>query len=248
MKDSKPTHDSVPFSIGGETFKTCYRVVGDIKARRPLVVLHGGPGVPSNSLEPFGQLAEFGIPVILYDQFGCGESLPTDPSDVQRFENLTKNESFWTPSVFVQELENLVQHLQISEDFDLLGHSWGGMLANQYIVERHPKGLRHLILANSTPSIPNRIKTARGLIEQSEFPRHYRNIIKFAESHTDLEQKLTQDELRALRQEGINLKSPKYREAVMEFQKRFMLRVQPWPDSFMAAIAARAKSPVGGIM
>lgn len=248
MRDPPFVSGSVPFTINGETFKTCYRTVGDIKARRPLVLLHGGPGVPSNSLEPFAQLADFGTPVILYDQFGCGESLPTDPNDVQRFENLTKDDNFWTPSVFVQELENLLQHLGIAEDFDLFGHSWGGMLANQYIIERQPKGLKHLILANSTPGIPNRIKTARVLIETDDFPRNYRNIIKFAEDHSDLEQKLTRDELEALRQQGINLKSPEYREATMEFQKRFVLRVQPWPASLMAALAARAKSPVGNIM
>lgn len=248
MKDPQFIHGSVPFTVSGETFKTCYRLAGDIKAGRPLVAIHGGPGVPSNSMEPFAQLSEFGIPVVLYDQFGCGESLPTDPSDVQRFEKLAKDESVWTPSLFVEELENLVLRLEISEDFDLLGHSWGGLLAVQYVAERQPKGLKHIILANSTPSVPNRIKTARMLIEADDFPRRYRNTIKFAENHSDLEQKLSQDELKALQQEGISLKSPEYREAIMEFQKRGMLRIQPLRKSFLAAVAAAAKGPARGIM
>ena len=35
------------FVVNGETYKTWYKITGDLKAgkHRPLVVLHGGPGM-----------------------------------------------------------------------------------------------------------------------------------------------------------------------------------------------------------
>lgn len=56
------------------------------------------------------------IPVILYDQIGNGASShwPDAPKE------------FWVPSLFMDELNNLTQALGISDDFDLLGQSWGG--------------------------------------------------------------------------------------------------------------------------
>ncbi len=33
---------------------------------------------------------------------------------------------FWTPEPFMDELDNLLNHLGISECFDLVGQSWGG--------------------------------------------------------------------------------------------------------------------------
>jgi pimeloyl-ACP methyl ester carboxylesterase len=49
--------------------------------RYPVVLLHGGPGVPSDYLEPLERLAESGREVIVYDQLGCGRSdHPDDPA------------------------------------------------------------------------------------------------------------------------------------------------------------------------
>jgi pimeloyl-ACP methyl ester carboxylesterase len=56
------------------------------------------------------------IPVILYDQIGNGQS--SHKRDA--------SSDFWTPRLFIEELDNLVKKLEISDDFDLLGQSWGG--------------------------------------------------------------------------------------------------------------------------
>lgn len=60
----------------------------------------------------------FRIPVVLYDQLGNGESSHCEgvPPD------------FWTPELFMDELDNLLKTLEIYDDFDLLGQSWGGKL------------------------------------------------------------------------------------------------------------------------
>ena len=49
-----------------------YRIVGEGK-NTPLLLLHGGPGVPSYYLNPLAALGK-DRPVIFIDQLGCGRS------------------------------------------------------------------------------------------------------------------------------------------------------------------------------
>jgi pimeloyl-ACP methyl ester carboxylesterase len=79
----------------------------------------------------------------MYDQIGCGRST--------RLPEKLGDGSFWTIDLFLAELENLLSHLEIQDDYDLLGQSWGGCLASELAV-RQPKGLKKLILANSLAS------------------------------------------------------------------------------------------------
>ncbi|MCQ2793549.1 MAG: hypothetical protein MJ221_03960, partial [Bacilli bacterium] len=46
----------------------------------PLIILHGGPGGCVERYEPLEKLAEFGIPLIFYDQLGCGYSKSQKPT------------------------------------------------------------------------------------------------------------------------------------------------------------------------
>ena len=56
-----------------------------------------------------------------------------------------KDPAFWTGQ-FVGELNNLLVHLGIQNDYDLLSHSWGGMLSSLHAVQL-PKWLHlHYIL------------------------------------------------------------------------------------------------------
>jgi proline iminopeptidase len=109
-----------------------YQVVGDGPGL-PLVVLHGGPGAPSYYL---ASLARLGAerPVVFYDQLGAGRSdLPTDTT-------------LWRIERFMAELDSLRAHLGLRE-IHLLGHSWGSMLATDYLLAR-PSGVRSVILAS----------------------------------------------------------------------------------------------------
>jgi proline-specific peptidase len=101
-----------------------------------------GPGMAHGYLIPVSDLQKT-RPVIFYDQLGNNRSthLPNKPA------------SFWTIDLFVDELINLVEHLGISSRYDILGHSWGGMLASEFVIRRQPTGLRKLVIVSSLPSM-----------------------------------------------------------------------------------------------
>jgi L-proline amide hydrolase len=128
-------------------WRTWYRVTGDLaetqaSGRLPLVVLHGGPGVPHDYTLRIAGVADQGRAVVHYDQLGCGRSthLPDKGAD------------FWTEQLFLDELDNLLDGLGIRSAYALLGQSWGGMLAAEHAV-RQPDGLRALVIANSPASM-----------------------------------------------------------------------------------------------
>ena len=49
---SRATGESADFVVEGRTYQTWYKVIGDLKteARRPLVIVHGGPGMSHDYL------------------------------------------------------------------------------------------------------------------------------------------------------------------------------------------------------
>ncbi len=99
----------------------------------PLLLLHGGPGVPSYYLDSLRALAS-DRPVILYDQLGCGRS--DRPADA----------SLYQAERFVEEVGQVRAALGLDR-IHLLGQSWGGMLATMYALTA-PPGLASLILAS----------------------------------------------------------------------------------------------------
>jgi proline iminopeptidase len=112
--------------------KIWYRIVGSGRAT-PLLLLHGGPGFPSNYLKPLEALADE-RPIVFYDQLGCGKS--DRPAD----------KSLWKIERFVDELGQLRKVLGLGK-LHILGHSWGTMLATDYMLTR-PEGVVSLILAS----------------------------------------------------------------------------------------------------
>ena len=96
-------------------------VLGNLNNGTPLIILHGGPGGCVERYEPLEKLADFGIPLIFYDQLGCGYS------------KVPKNHKIsWNFRIFLDEFENLVKYFKLKK-YNVLGHSWGGMLALEYV-------------------------------------------------------------------------------------------------------------------
>ena len=115
-------------------------VVGDLKKGVPLIILHGGPGGCVERYEPLEKLANFGIPLIFYDQLGCGYS------------KVPKNHRIsWNFQVFLYEFTNLIKYFKL-EKYNVLGHSWGGMLVLEYVTKLPHNGLQKLVLFSTLPS------------------------------------------------------------------------------------------------
>lgn len=132
--------------------KIWYRVAGRSDAV-PLITLHGGPGWPSDSLEPLQALADE-RPVVFYDQLGCGKS--DRPDDM----------SLWVVERFVEELEQLRLALGY-EQFHLHGHSWGTMLAVDYVLA-YPQRVVRLVLSSPALSVIRWTEDAKRLVADME--------------------------------------------------------------------------------
>ncbi|KAL2062394.1 hypothetical protein VTL71DRAFT_6660 [Oculimacula yallundae] len=173
-----------PFSypLIPKPLQTYYRVFGNLtSSTTPLLILHGGPGYPHNYLLNHSHLTTtYSIPVILYDQIGCGLSthLPETAS----------TPSIWTLEIFFSQLHQLLAHLNISS-YDLLGSSWGGMLGSAFAATQ-PSGLRKLVLSNSAASkalsIENRLESRKLL------PREMQDVLDEAERTGDWKTKEVQ--------------------------------------------------------
>lgn len=124
-------------------YRTWYRIFGDPAAKPPLLAIHGGPGITSESLSPLEQLAQDERAVIIYDQLGAGYSgVPAAEST--------------SLALFLEQLKQLIVHLRESiglTRFHLFGHSWGGVLAMEYTLTQPPE-LLGLILASTPASAP----------------------------------------------------------------------------------------------
>ncbi len=145
--------------------QTWCEIRGDIgpSGRPPVVLIHGGPGLPSDYLTPLMALADSGRGVVRYDQLGCGNSA-----------FVSEDDSLWVMDTFVDELEQVTEKLGL-ERFYLLGHSWGGWLALEYAIRRRPKALAGLVLASTCSSLPRFAEVTREL--KAQLPQATREVL-----------------------------------------------------------------------
>ncbi|ETS76084.1 hypothetical protein PFICI_11471 [Pestalotiopsis fici W106-1] len=212
MADIPSSEGHIPFDIPGKSDtpgSTYYKVFGDLTSgETPLVMLHGGPGGAHEYLLPFAKLwPQYGIPVIFYDQVGCGRST--------HLRDMAGNKEFWQESLFVAELNNLVDHFKLHDGpgFHLLGQSWGGILAVAFAATR-PRGLQRLVLASALASIELSIKSIH--LCKEALPADVQKVI---------------DEGRAKGETD----TPAYKEASGVFTKTFVSRAPTMAPELMAA-------------
>jgi L-proline amide hydrolase len=138
-------------------YRVWYRIVGDSEetSNKPLLCLHGGPGIPHDYLEPIGEMAGSGRRVIFYDQLGCGNS------------DHPHNPNMWTVELFLAEIDTIRRSLRL-ERVHILGQSWGCMLAMEYALTR-PSGLTSLILSDPIADMHQWVDEANRL--RAELPR-----------------------------------------------------------------------------
>ncbi len=159
----------------------------------PLLVVHGGPGLPHNYLSSLERLADE-REVVFWDQLGCGKS--RRPS----------NAELWTMERSVAEMDAVVKALELNR-FHIFGNSWGGMLAQQYVLDV-ASGAVSLTISNSIASIPEfsnmvaRLKSELGPATQSAIDRH---------------------------EAAGTTYSAEYQAAIRTWNETYLCRVRPWP-------------------
>jgi L-proline amide hydrolase len=202
MSTPKVVDDEAAFDVSsaGKPCKTWYKVVGDLANRthRPLVVLHGGPGLSHDYLIVLSALAAtHSIPVIFYDQIGNGLSthLPEKNGD----------NTFWGDKLWLDELDNLLVHLDIQDDYAIIGHSWGGMLAARHAALQ-PMGLKQLIISDSPADMYDWMGALNGL--RTKLPQ-------------DVQDKITKHE------DARTWENKEYQDNVQIFFQEFMCRTSP---------------------
>jgi proline iminopeptidase len=160
----------------------------------PLLVIHGGPGLPHDYLRSLGRLATE-REVIFWDQLGCGNS------------KCPPNRGLWTMERSVAEMDAVVRALNLDR-FHLFGNSWGGMLAQQYVLDAAPAGAASLTISNSIASIPA-----------------FTNIVARLKSELDPATQAAIDR----HEDGGSTHAPEYQAAVRTWNETYLCRVRPWP-------------------
>jgi proline iminopeptidase len=118
-----------------------------------VLLLHGGPGGTHEYFEGFDSFFPgAGVEYYYYDQLGSAFSdQPDEPS-------------LWEIPRFVDEVEQVRTALGLGPDnFVLLGHSWGGILAIEYALA-HGEALKGLVVSNMVSSIPEYNRYAKEVL------------------------------------------------------------------------------------
>ena len=167
-----------------------------------VLLLHGGPSATHEYFESFDSFfPQEGIEYYYYDQLGSYYSdQPTDTS-------------LWNIERFVEEVEDVRKGLNLSSDnFYLLGSSWGGILAMEYAL-KYQANLKGLIISNMMASAPDYGRYANEVLAKQLDPK-------------------VLEEIRALEAKN-DFGNPRYMELLLpNFYTQHLCRfpVEQWPD------------------
>lgn len=152
-----PTREGLVTVPGGRVF---VRQIGN-GSGTPLLALHGGPGGVSCRFEVLAPLSA-DRPVIFYDQLGSGRSdRPTDTT-------------LWRVPRFVEEVTAVREALGLTQ-VHLLGHSWGGALAAEYLAAAKPSGIVSVVFSSPLLDTPRWIADANLL--RAQLPDSVRRVL-----------------------------------------------------------------------
>jgi proline iminopeptidase len=191
----------IPINTPKGEFKVWTKRIGNNPTTKVLL-LHGGPGCTHEYWECFEDfLPNENIEFIYYDQLGSAYS------------DQPKDTSLWETERFVEELEQVRQALGLNKDnFYLLGHSWGGILAMEYAL-KYQDNLKGLIISNMMSSAPAYAKYAEEVLA-AQLPKDVLDTIRMIEKNKDFS-------------------NPKYMELLLpHFYNQHVCRLplDQWPD------------------
>ena len=203
----------IPIKTPKGNFNVWTKSIGN-NPKIKLLLLNGGPGATHEYFECFENfLLPENVELIYYDQLGCG--LSDNPKDT----------SMWDLSRFVEEVEQVRTALNLNKDnFYLLGHSWGGILAMQYAL-KYQDNLKGLIISNMVSSCPAYGKYAQEVLAP-QFDQKVLDTIRQIEAKGDFD-------------------NPKYMELLMpNFYAKHICRLplDKWPEPLTRSLDKTNKS------
>jgi proline iminopeptidase len=170
-----------------------------------VLLLHGGPGADHRYFECFEDFLPLNdIEFYYYDQLDSTNSdKPDDPK-------------LWTIERYTDEVEAVRQGLGLDQ-FYLLGHSWGGILAIEYAL-KYQQHLKGLVISNMAASSESAIKHVSKI--RAQFPEADRVELEHYENSG------TTDD-------------PVYQKLLIDkLYKIFVCRIDPWPDPVQRSIGS----------
>lgn len=191
----------IPIHTPAGDFRVWTKRVGN-NPKLKVLLLHGGPGADHQYFEAMDSfLPAAGIEYYYYDQLGSTNS--DQPADMTPFLSIEH---------YVEEVEQVRQALGLDKDnFCLLGHSWGGILAMEYAL-KYPQHLKCLVISNMMSSIPAYNVYAHNVLMPQMDPAALREILSLeaAKKYDD----------------------PRYEELLTPFYEAHALRrpMAQWPD------------------
>jgi L-proline amide hydrolase len=151
--------------------------------------------------------------VALYDQLGSGDSTLVREKPAHAF----------TPELFVAELDNLLLHLGITQDFHLLRQSWGVTIAVEYIAAHHPTGLKYLVLTSGPASYPRWQEALAGL--RALWPREFQDTLGRHERDDTAD-------------------APEYQDRFMQFYRKHIFNLEVWPPETLKSMVQMREDPM----
>jgi proline iminopeptidase len=97
-----------------------------------IITIHGGPGSDYRSILSLQALADEYY-VVFFDQRGSGLSPRVNPEEI-------------TVASAIADLDSIIDYYRNGEQVNLVGHSWGAMLASAYLGQ-YPEKVNHAVLA-----------------------------------------------------------------------------------------------------
>ncbi len=198
----------IPIHTPSGEFKVWTKRVGN-NPKLKVLLLHGGPGATHEYFEAFDtHLPAAGIEYYFYDQLGSAYS--DQPGDMTPLLSIDH---------YVDEVEQVRQALQLDrDDFCLLGHSWGGILAIEYAL-KYQQHLKCLVISNMVSSIP-------------AYNAYARDVLMPQMDQQDLQEILALEAAK-------KYDAPRYEELLQPFYEQHILRMPAaqWPEPVVRSFA-----------
>jgi proline iminopeptidase len=196
----------IPIKTPIGTFNVWTKKFGN-NPKMKVLLLHGGPGGTHEAFESFESFfPQEGIEFYEYDQLGS--MLSDHPTD----------SSLWTTERFVEEVEQVRIALGLDKNnFYVLGHSWGGILAMEYAL-KYQANIKGLIISNMVSSIPQYVDYANNVLAKQMDPKIV-DTIRLMESKKQYT-------------------NPRYMEILQpNYYEKHLCRTIPWPEPVVRAFS-----------